>query len=88
MLGEINTEQLERLKGMTTFTDSELDLISFIVKRKREPNYVDERKEYQVLLRLRRKLKTAKEKVLVLSSLFDELDKIKVSNKLAVRDVD
>ena len=88
MLGEINTKELEKLKGMTTFTDSELNLIKFIVKKKREPNYIDERKEYQVLLRLRRKFKIAKEKVLVLSSLFEELDKIKVSNKLAVRDVD
>ena len=67
---------------MAIFTGSESELINFIIKNKREPSYVDERKEYQVLLRLRRKLTVTKEKVLVFSSLFEELDKIKVNDRL------
>lgn len=88
MLGEKHNKELKKLKSMTTFTDSELELIDFITKNNRTPNYIDERRLYQVLLRLNKKLKIAKEKVLVLSSLFEILDKIKVSNKLVVGDVD
>jgi hypothetical protein len=88
MLGEKHNKELEKLKSMTTFTNSELELIDFITKNNRTPNYINERRLYQVLLRLNKKLKMAKEKVLVLSSLFEILDKIKVSNKLVVGDVD
>ncbi len=87
MLGEKHEKELEKIMGMNLFTDSEQELIKFIIKRGRVPNYVDERKEYQVLLRLNKKLKQAKEKVLVLSSLFETLDKMKVSNKLSGRGV-
>lgn len=88
MLGEKHEKELEKIIGMNVFTEAEKELIEYIIKNKRIPNYVDERKEYQVLLRLNKKLKQAKEKVLVLSSLFEILDKIKVSNKLVGRGVD
>lgn len=88
MLGEKNNESLQGLSKMNTFTPSEVELIDFIIKNNRTPNYVDERKEYQVLLRLKRKLKVAKEKVLILSNLFEVLDNVTVSNKLVGRSVD
>ncbi len=88
MLGENNKASLQRLSEMNTFTPSEVELIDFIVKQNRTPNYVDERKEYQVLLRVKKKLKMAKEKVLILSNFFEVLDNITVSNKLVGRSVD
>lgn len=88
MLGENNTLELQRLSEINMFTASEVELISFIIKNNRLPNYVDEGREYQILRRLNKKLKTAKEKVLVLSNLFEVIDNIKVSNKLVGRGVD
>lgn len=88
MLDENNKEELQKISGMNIFTASEVELINFIINKGRLPNYVDERREYQILLRLNKKLKMAKEKVLVLSGLFGVLDRIKVSNKLVERGVD
>lgn len=88
MIGEKNQNTLEQIKILNVFTDSEVDLINFIIKNGREPNYVDERSQYQVLLRLRRKLRDAKAKVSILSDFFAALDDIKVSNKLVGRGVD
>lgn len=88
MLGENDTKELQRISTMKIFTESELQLVDFVITNKRIPNYVDERRLYQVLLRLKKKLKVAKEKVLILSNLFDEIDKVKVSNKLVGRGVD
>jgi len=88
MLGENNKLELQRLSEVNMFTASESRLIDFIIQNGRVPNYIDERKEYQVLLRLNKKLKSSKEKVMILSNLFQVIDDVKVSNKLVGRSVD
>lgn len=88
MLDEKNKVELQRLSELNIFTATEVRLINFIIDKQRAPNYLDERKEYQVFLRLNKKLRASKEMVMVLSNLFQVMDNIKVSNKLVGRGVD
>lgn len=88
MIGENEHQELQRLKSSTIFTESEVELIDFIIQEGRTPNYVDEKNKYQILLRLKRKLKQANEKQLILSNLFQTLDNLKVSSKLVGGGVD
>ena len=88
MLDEKNKVELQKLSELNIFTATEVRLINFIIDKQRAPNYLDERKEYQVFLRLNKKLRASKEMVMVLSNLFQVMDNIKVSNKLVGRGVD
>jgi hypothetical protein len=82
MLGETTQLDFERIKRVGNFTNSEKELIDFIKINKRKPSYLSERRLYNLLLRLRKKLKKAEETKLVLETFFKKVDNLEVSNKL------
>lgn len=86
MLGE-NKERLMKLRLPNNLHPSEIDLINFVLKNDRLPNFVDDKKYYLILRRLHKKLNESKGKVMVISSILDIFNNIKVSNKLVGGDV-
>ena len=87
MLGEKDIEKLNKFKLVEMFHPSEIALIDFIIENRRLPNYTTERSHYQVLLRLKKKLKKSKEFSYVVTDLFNTIDNVLVSNKLTGGDV-
>lgn len=88
MLGEKEKNVLYELRLLDLFKQKEIELIDFIIKHERIPNYSNERSEYQVLLRLRNKLKHSREMVRVLTKFFEIAEPNLVSNKSIRGDLD
>lgn len=86
MIGD-ETKELERLKFSQIFKPSELEFLDFLINKNKLPSYIDNPREYQIMLRLKKKLKKAKEMEMILSNLFTTIEKIQVSSKLTGEDV-
>jgi len=82
MISETHKQELINIQLSSFFHHAELRLFNFIIEKGRLPNYITEKKEYQTLTRLNKKFRNAKEKLLILQTLFKTIDNIKVSNKL------
>jgi len=81
MLGEKDKETLRGFRLLGLFQPCEVELIDFIAKHRRTPHYKSELKQYRTLLRLKKKLSKSSRESLVLATLFEIINKLKVSNK-------
>jgi len=82
MIGEDKIEKLYEFRLLDILHPSEVEFIDFLIQKKRLPDYRTERKQYDILLRLKKKYKRAKDLSFVLSNFLEIVEDIKISNKL------